>query len=159
MTLNLLREGKSDQEIREALEPVIKAQIAASGVDESDAQETIDSQLRMLTSPWMRVVVTYDPRPALEKLKIPVLACNGTLDLQVWHEQNLDEIERVMKAAAGDVTIKRYEGLNHMFQPAQTGTVGEYATIETTIDQQVLDDMVEWILLTMTVASEQRDGQ
>ena len=78
-------------------------------------------------------------------MKCPVLALNGTLDLQVWHDQNLDAIERVITDAGGDITIIRYEGLNHLFQPATTGSVGEYAQIETTIDEHVLQDIVKWI--------------
>ncbi len=50
-----------------------------------------------------------------------------------------------MTEAGGDITIKRYEGLNHLFQPANTGSIGEYAQIETTFDEQVLRDIVQGI--------------
>ena len=91
----------------------------------------------------MRFFLTYDPRPALAEIKCPVLACNGTLDLQVWHEQNLDVIERTITEAGGDVTAKRYEGLNHLFQPATTGSIAEYATIEITFDETVLREPLD----------------
>ncbi len=87
------------------------------------------------------------PRPVLARVRCPVLALNGTLDLQVWHEQNLPEIERAITGAGGDVTVRRYEGLNHLFQPATTGSIGEYGVIETTIDEAVLQDIAAWIEL------------
>ena len=56
-------------------------------------------------SPWMAFFLTYDPRLALAKIRCPVLAVNGTLDLQVWHEQNLPAIEKAVKEGIGRVTI------------------------------------------------------
>jgi hypothetical protein len=102
-------------------------------------------QFTMLASAWMRYFLDYDPAPALRQVSCRVLALNGTLDLQVWHEQNLDAIERILTEQGVDVTAKRYPGLNHLFQPAKTGAVAEYAQIETTFDETVLRDMVEWI--------------
>lgn len=120
-----------------------------AGLDEELSDEqlrtTIKTQLTMLTNEWMKFFLTYDPADALRAVRCPVLAINGTTDLQVWHEQNLDAIERIMTEAGGDITIKRYEGLNHLFQPSETGNPSEYATIEITFDESVMDDMVQWI--------------
>lgn len=74
----------------------------------------------------------------------PVLAANGTLDLQVWHDQNIPAIQAAM-AGGGDLTVKRYDRLNHLFQPANTGSLMEYGVIETTVDEAVLRDIVRWI--------------
>ncbi len=120
---------------------------------DEELTETVKSQAKTLMSPWFRYFMEYDPDEALRNVKCPVLALNGTLDLQVWHEQNLDAIDRIMTEAGGDITTKRYEGLNHLFQPATTGAVGEYAQIETTIDEQVLRDIVDWIKQKMNVGS------
>jgi fermentation-respiration switch protein FrsA (DUF1100 family) len=115
-----------------------------------DADEVaIKIQLEQITSAWIRFFITYDPRPALAKVTCPVLALNGTLDLQVWHEQNLTEIERVLTQTGIDVTVKRYEGLNHLFQPAESGSVMEYVEIETTFDETVMRDIVTWIKQTL----------
>lgn len=134
------------EEIREALEPFLETELgAATGLDGEELQQLVEVQIRQLTSPWMRFFISYDPRPALRRVRCPVLALNGTLDLQVWHDQNLPEIEEALRAAGADVTIKRYENLNHLFQPAETGTLMEYAVIETTFDEAVLDDMARWI--------------
>ena len=113
--------------------------------------EIVKPQAKKLMSPWFRYFMDYDPEEALRNVNCPVLAVNGTLDLQVWHEQNLDAIKRIMTEAGGDITIKRYEGLNHLFQPATTGSISEYAQIETTFDERVLRDIVQWIQQKMDV--------
>jgi len=50
-----------------------------------------------------------------------------------------------MTNASCDITIVELEGLNHLFQPADTGNVSEYATIEITFDQSALDIMGDWL--------------
>ncbi len=54
-------------------------------------------------------------------------------------------IEQIINDAGGDVTIVRLEGLNHLFQPATTGAVGEYATIETTFEESALKEVGDWV--------------
>ena len=41
---------------------------------------------------WFRYFVRFDPAPTLKKVRIPVLALNGELDLQVAWKENLDLI-------------------------------------------------------------------
>lgn len=143
---SLMLADADPDEIEAAMRPMLEAQLAAAtGLEGDELDAVIEAQMRQLASPWLRYFITYDPRPALSKVHCPVLALNGTLDLQVWHEQNLPEIEKALMAAGADVTIKRYEGLNHLFQPARTGALMEYAVIETTFDEAVLEDMAEWI--------------
>jgi pimeloyl-ACP methyl ester carboxylesterase len=163
--LDLVIAGADDDEIAEAYESMETknaeangevadgADEAADGAGPSDLQQQIRMQLQMLNNEWMRYFLTYDPRPALAKLTCPVLAINGTLDLQVWHEQNLPEIEKVMRAAGGDITIKRYENLNHLFQPAKTGGISEYALSEVTFDEAVLKDISDWIASKIAASS------
>lgn len=142
----LIRDGASPEELRKAMRPVVEAELAVvTGLDGEELRELVESKLEQLASPWSRFFITYDPRTALAKVTCPVLAVNGTLDLQVWHEQNLTEIERVLTQTGIDLTVKRYEGLNHLFQPAESGAVKEYVTIETTFDETVMRDIVAWI--------------
>ena len=44
------------------------------------------------------------------------------------------------------MTIVELPGLNHLFQPATTGSPAEYATIEETVAPVALDLMSDWIL-------------
>ncbi len=58
----------------------------------------IKTQLPLVLSPWYRYFLAYNPRPTLEKVKIPVLALNGENDLQVSAKENLDLIAAALKA-------------------------------------------------------------
>jgi pimeloyl-ACP methyl ester carboxylesterase len=99
-----------------------------------------------LLAPWTRYFIAYDPRPALEKLHVPVLALNGTLDLQVPYQQNLAAIEAALKAGGNrDYEIVEMPGLNHLFQTAVTGNPSEYPTISETMAPAVLEKIAAWI--------------
>ncbi|MCI0525240.1 MAG: hypothetical protein L0Y75_08275 [Acidobacteria bacterium] len=100
-----------------------------------------------MNSPWFRYFLTFDPRPALQKVKCPVLALNGENDLQVAVNENLREIEAALKAGGNkDVTIARLPKLNHLFQTSETGSPNEYIKIEETIAPVALKTIGDWIL-------------
>ncbi len=99
---------------------------------------------RQLLDPWFRWFLRYDPAPALRRFEGPILALNGALDRQVVAESNLAGI-RAATAENGDVTLIVLPGLNHLFQSARTGALGEYGTIEETIAPAVLDLVADWI--------------
>jgi fermentation-respiration switch protein FrsA (DUF1100 family) len=109
--------------------------------------EAQEAQLKMLFTPWFRFFLTYDPKPALMKVKCPVLVLNGEKDLQVPPKENLKAIEGALKAGGNKhYTIKELPGLNHLFQTAQTGSPAEYMKIEETIAPSALAAMSDWIL-------------
>ncbi|MCZ6835040.1 MAG: alpha/beta fold hydrolase [Planctomycetota bacterium] len=142
----LALDGASVREIvNECLRLSLEEDPDLGGMTEELFRKNARGQLAVLTKPWMLYFLDYDPAPALAQVTCPVLAINGTKDLQVWHEQNLDTIERTLSEQGIDVTAIRYEGLNHLFQPAQTGAISEYAEIDITIDEGVLRDMASWI--------------
>ncbi|HEX6729422.1 MAG TPA: alpha/beta hydrolase, partial [Pyrinomonadaceae bacterium] len=53
------------------------------------AEATPKGLMPMFRLPWFRYFITFDPAPFLRKVKVPVLALNGELDLQVAWKQNL----------------------------------------------------------------------
>jgi hypothetical protein len=75
---------------------------------------------------------------------VPILALNGSLDRQVPADENLAAIT-IALAHNPDVTIRRLEGLNHLFQTARTGAIGGYADIAETMSPIVLGIVTEWI--------------
>src|SRR5690606_29534381 len=98
---------------------------------------------------WMRYFLTHDPRPDLKRVACPVLALNGEKDLQVAPEQNLPEIAKALEAGGNArVTTRELPGLNHLFQPCESGALSEYGRIETTIDPGVLEIITSWITET-----------
>ena len=106
----------------------------ALGVPPSFDKELI---VRQFSSPWFHYFLRYDPAPNLRRITVPVLALNGSLDRQVPAGENLPAISEALKANR-DLTIVELPGLNHLFQTATTGGVGEYQDIEETIAPVVL---------------------
>jgi alpha-beta hydrolase superfamily lysophospholipase len=103
-----------------------------------------DMLIRRTLDPWFRWFLRYDPAPALQALRVPVLALNGSLDRQVLPAANLAGI-RAATAGNRDVTVTELPGLNHLFQTARTGGIGEYAEIEETMAPVVLETVAAWI--------------
>jgi pimeloyl-ACP methyl ester carboxylesterase len=103
-------------------------------------------QVATISSPWFRYFITHDPRPTLRRVKVPVLAINGALDLQVPSQDNLRAIGAALREGGNtNVVTREFAGLNHLFQPTQTGSPSEYGTIETTMSPEVLDVIAGWI--------------
>lgn len=101
---------------------------------------------RLLSDPWHRASVNYNPAPILENVRCPVLVLNGDLDLQVVADLNVPAIEAALhKGGNGRVTVKRFPSLNHMFQTANTGLPGEYTQIDETIAPVVLSTIASWL--------------
>ncbi len=103
-------------------------------------------EMNRLTSPWMRYFLTYDPAQALRRVTCPVLALNGSKDLQVPPAQNLPAIRKALEEG-GNKHFEAIElpGLNHLFQDCKTGSPSEYAEIEETISPMALDKIASWI--------------
>ncbi len=100
--------------------------------------------VRQLSEPWLQYLLKYDPAPNWSRIEVPVLALNGTLDLQVPVKENLAAI-RAALSGNPDVTIVELPGLNHLFQTARTGAIGEYRDIEETFSPTALELMSDWI--------------
>ena len=137
--LTLVETEKDDA----VLEKELHEKLVAAGLP--DAQ--MGMQIKAVTSPWMRYFITYDPAPALRMVKCPVLAINGSLDLQVPPAQNLPVIRKALEEAGNKhVEVDELPGLNHLFQTAKIGAPSEYAQIEETISPVALNKMASWIL-------------
>ena len=93
---------------------------------------------------WINYFVSYDPAEAIKAIKCPVMAVNGTKDIQVIVNDNLPVLRALLPHKEGDV-IKEYEGLNHLFQHCKNGSTIEYIKIEETISPEVLSDIVTFV--------------
>ena len=130
----------------EVLEKKIDAMVVSSGMAEGSMPASVAAQIHMLSSPWFRFFLDYDPLPPLQKVKCPVLALNGDRDLQVSAADNLPLIQKTLEEAGNkNVTTKAMPELNHLFQHAETGTPTEYGAIEETISPEVLQIIADWI--------------
>jgi uncharacterized protein len=113
----------------------------------ADQGQYIAMQVKQLATPWMTYFIQYDPAPTLQRVKCPVLALDGSKDLQVPPEIDLAAIKKALeKGGNTDITTVELPNLNHLFQECKTGSPAEYAGIEQTISPLVLDEMTKWIL-------------
>lgn len=120
-----------------------KEELEAYGLGSEDTMAAVD----FYGTKWMHYFLTYDPRPVLEGLNIPVLAVNGTHDLQVPYKENLEAIEKALKEGGNkQYSTASFVGLNHLFQDSPTGSPSEYGQIEETFNREAMEAIATWIL-------------
>ncbi|OYU82966.1 MAG: hypothetical protein CFE24_13450 [Flavobacterium sp. BFFFF2] len=112
--------------------------------DEASKSAFVKSYADAFDNPWWHTFAGLDPAPYLKKVRCPILALNGSKDVQIVADINLEGIrQNTMKNK--QVRIQKMEGLNHLFQKCTQCTVAEYGTIETTMEPEVLAVMAEWL--------------
>lgn len=140
---NLARKEKDSSVLLEKLAGLVKE----SGFDSAIPPAALETQLRMLSSPWFRFFLDYDPLPVLQSVHCPVLALYGQRDLQVPPLANLPLLQKALQDAGNtDVDARELPDLNHLFQHAYSGSPTEYAAIEETFSPSALDIISLWLL-------------
>lgn len=109
-----------------------------------DLKQAYQGILVQIQSPWMQKLLSLDMRPRLGSITCPVLALNGTKDIQVDCESNLSALREGLPANPRN-RIEALEGLNHLFQHCTTGAVSEYRQIGETIAPEALALIVAWL--------------
>ncbi|MBT6452779.1 MAG: alpha/beta hydrolase, partial [Planctomycetes bacterium] len=143
----LLREDDISKEVtRSKIEALLRESPDLPEGEAGDAE--VAKTIAELEIPWIRWFVRHDPAPILEKVRCPVLAINGSLDLQVPCKDNLAAIGGALKRGLNpDYEVVEFPGLNHLFQHCKTGLPSEYGEIEESFSVEVLEKMTTWILL------------
>ena len=118
------------------------SEITIDGVPDN-LKPILKKSLEQANSPYIRHFITVDASKQLSKIKCPVLALNGTKDTQVDCAANTTLLEKGLINSKH--TIKKIEGVNHLFQHCTTGNVVEYQQIEETIASEVLEIIYGWI--------------
>ena len=116
--------------------------------DNSDLPEALkrnyQAVMAQLQTPYLSRFIAVDVRPLLPQITCPVLALNGTKDIQVNYETNLEALRNGLSGHTTDM-IQEVKGVNHIFQTCATGSVNEYKEIEETISPEVLSAIITWI--------------
>ena len=135
-------------EVKKAYLEWIDGEPSLAPADREAARKGADSAVGSLVNPWMRCFLALDPAPYLAKLSIPVLALGGSLDLQVPVGEDFTALTRIFadNGRSGLLTLRKFDGLNHLFQHAKTGLPQEYGIIEETMAPEALAAMGDWIL-------------
>ncbi len=136
--LNLVETEKDEA----VLDKTLKEKLSG---DMPEAQ--VGATIKILSSPWFRYFLTYDPAVALRKVKCPVLAIGGEKDTQVPVKENLPAIRAALEQGGNQhFEVDELPGLNHLFQTAKSGSPTEYSAIEETISPVALEKIAKWIL-------------
>jgi pimeloyl-ACP methyl ester carboxylesterase len=139
----IVREEPDQAKARERLDQLATATKAQS----PELAAALQEQAPGMILPEFRSLLTYNPADTLPKLKCPLLAINGSKDLQVAADDNLPGIASALAAGHNpDFTVESLPGLNHLFQTAKTGGTAEYATTEETISPRALKVIGDWLL-------------
>ena len=109
-------------------------------------EKMIISQVKSQNISWTKFYMKHDPSDDWKNVKTPVLAINGTKDTQVAIDLHLPAIEKALKNGGNThYKIMRLEGLNHLFQHAETGLLDEYAKIKEDFAPEALQIMGDWL--------------
>lgn len=146
-----VRKEKDNDQAKRLIDEGLKKLLEKKSPEEREEAEkkkdAVAAQVRLVLTPWFRYFIDYDPRPALRKVRVPVLALVGEKDVQVPPGENLRAIAAALKEGGNkDHTVKELAGLNHLFQTCKTGSLAEYGRSEETFAPSALKLISDWIL-------------
>jgi pimeloyl-ACP methyl ester carboxylesterase len=104
---------------------------------------------------WFRSFLTFNPIKVMGDVEQPVLILQGERDRQVPSPRHG---ELLLEAAKGrkkqpDATLVTLDGVNHLFVPAETGDVSEYAVLpDKKISPKLAGELVPWLKERLRVA-------
>jgi hypothetical protein len=97
---------------------------------------------------WFRSLLTFDPRKVMNKVEQPVVIVQAGRDRQVPSPRHG---QLLLDAAMGrkkqpDASLVTIDGVNHLFVPAESGDVDEYALLQDKrVSPKVMDALVPWL--------------
>lgn len=96
---------------------------------------------------WLKTFINIDPSDYLKNLNCNTLALFGSKDVQVPAAENEEMFKQIAMCKKKSCVVESmtFEGLNHLFQHANTGSTEEYALIEETMSDDVLEKIINWI--------------
>ena len=129
---------QSEQELKKALSNYIHSYASQHPLLSPLQQKQLEEQALALLQPGIRSLLSIRPLEYLSQITCPIIALQGEKDVQVL-PLNID----LLKEHCPKARTQLFAGLNHLFQPASTGSPREYARIEITIAPEALGWLVE----------------
>ncbi|MCK5703642.1 MAG: alpha/beta hydrolase [Cyclobacteriaceae bacterium] len=147
---------KLNEIVREPTDSVIAAEkmwAAYNALTEEDIKAMnwpegrMNHMVSQLLSPWWRYSISLDIISLYMGLDCPALLLFGEKDVQATAKDNMPLIEAAVEAnEKTNISIRLIDGVNHLYQTAETGSEYEYIQIEETISPTVLELISDWIL-------------
>jgi pimeloyl-ACP methyl ester carboxylesterase len=141
-----------DEALRLSVSQLIDLQVAALPEEEREAllagassDDLVELGISQYNALMTMGYFDWDVAAVWAEVEEPILAIYGELDVQVDSSQNAPALEEAT-AANEDVSILVLPTMNHILQEAETGAVQEYASLEQSVREDVLETISEWIL-------------
>jgi pimeloyl-ACP methyl ester carboxylesterase len=118
-----------------------------SGDEQANAaSDGLEASAAAVTGAWFRYLLRYDPRPALARVRVPVLALGGSRDDQVTSAENLSAIEAALEAGGNrDHRVVTVPNVGHTLQTIPSTGSTDPVDIDETVSPAVLDLVTSWI--------------
>jgi hypothetical protein len=149
--LDKLKLPEDEKQSRIALQQKIQAAVSSG-----TGWETIPEAYRkQADTAWFRSFLTFNPIKVMRDVEQPLLVVQGERDRQVPSPRHG---ELLLEAAKGrkkqpDATLVTIDGVNHLFVPAETGDVDEYAVLpDRKISPKLAGALVPWLREKLRVA-------
>jgi pimeloyl-ACP methyl ester carboxylesterase len=130
----------------------LQTQINAAVLGQGKWDGVPDGVRRVADTPWFQSFLSFDAAKAMKDVRQPILIVQGELDTQVppHHADALAEQARARKNKT-DVQVVKIPGVNHLFVPAKTGEVSEYASLgnDAKVSSAMTTAVAEWMRKTM----------
>ena len=104
-----------------------------------------------LNARWMREFLTYDPRPELARIHVPILAVTGEKDLQT----DPADLAVIAAHAGGPVETHRLPDVTHVLrrQPGAPSLRAYRREIHGPVDGVVTGLVIDWLTALLTTNS------
>ena len=143
---NLIIKSSDDEKLKNDITTLLKENPQDNLPEGMTQEDYINFALNQYTTIWTKYFIKLDPSVALQKVKCPVFAINGSKDLQVPSRENLEIIKNsLIKGKNKQITITEIPNLNHLFQETTTGSVSEYEKNEQTFSPIALKEILTFL--------------
>jgi hypothetical protein len=140
-----LKTSGNTDEARAKLKQFITEDERLIGLDSLNKAAQISKMLEQyapLTNPWFYYFIKMEPKDYIRQITVPAWAAFAEKDKQVNAKSNKKALD---KMAMPNIMTQCFDGLNHLFQAAETGAISEYSTISETFNPKVLEELAAWV--------------
>ena len=145
---DMIRQSKNSEEAMTQIPGLVDEIMDGYGIEKEILQQqanSLSSTFEKSINPWFYNFIKTNPEEYISMINVPVFAAFGGKDLQVNASQNGNKLMKLFQAKPELLNVEVYPELNHLFQQAETGAVSEYATIEETFNNSVMQDIESFI--------------
>jgi pimeloyl-ACP methyl ester carboxylesterase len=132
---------------------VLQERIISAALTGTGWEGVPDDVRRQADTPWFRSWLAFDPAETVRRMTQPLLVIHGALDTEVSpdHARALEALGRARENRPSSHTrLLVVPGVNHLLVAAQSGAMGEYASLDRSqLSAEVTRPLVEWLSATM----------